>query len=48
MNEVIPRKRKTNAGRIWTRRINGGIFPYSTFFHGLLGIVSPSLYHLMY
>lgn len=47
MNEIIPRKRKTNVGRIWTRRINGRIYPYSTFINGLFGIVSPSLFHLI-
>lgn len=44
MNEILPRKRKTNVGRIWTRRINGRIYPYSTFINALLGIVSPSLF----
>ncbi len=43
MNEIIPRKRNTIAGRVWTRRINNKIYPFNTFIDGILGIVSPSL-----
>lgn len=46
MNEIIPRKRKNNKGKIWTRRINGRIYLYSTFIDALIDRVSPSLYQM--